>query len=263
MTKKLLIIILIILSLSFIYSQDLKQIDDLYRDGKYQDGLNKLIGMHDKSNPNPAVIWRIARMYYEIAEELSDKKAKIDKYTDGMNSTAPYLNIKEGKKLDRAQVVFWYAVNLGARGEVIGIKESLDIVPKLFELANKAISIDPTFGAPYLLKGRIDDAVPSFLGGDKFRMGENFSRAIKMEKELNILVDSANGFIKRGWDVDKKKKMKEKMNRTDGTPQNLSDKEYAKQLLKSAIELYFTIDKPTKREKNKYAEAIKLYKKVK
>jgi len=263
MAKKVIVFLFLIVSFNLLYSEDLQEIDELYKQGKYQVGLDKLKRMHNSSNPDPAVIWRISRMYYELAEELSDKKAKIDKYTEGMNSSASYLNIKNGDKLDRAQVVFWYAVNLGARGEVIGIKESLDIVPKLFELADKAISIDPTFAAPYLLKGRIDDAVPSFLGGDKFRMGINFTMAIKLQKELNILVDSARGFIKRNWDADKKQKMKEKMNKTDGTPQNLSDKEYAKQLLKEAIGLFHTISRPSKREKMKYDEAVELYKKVK
>jgi len=36
-------------------------------------------------------------------------------------------------------MVFWYAVNYGAREKVIGIKESLDILPDLYKLADKAI----------------------------------------------------------------------------------------------------------------------------
>ena len=124
--------------------------------------------------------------------------------------------------------------------------------------------MDPTFAAPYLLLGRIDDAVPFFLGGDKFRMGKNLSKAIKYNpKDMSVLVESGELFLKRGWDSDKKKKMSKKFEEDDGTPQNLSDKEYAKILLDKSLELFKSISDPSVREEVKYQEALELLKKIK
>ena len=181
-----------------------------------------------------------------------------------MEVSEQFLDIKKGTNLDKAQVIFWYTACYGSRAELIGIKESLDILPDLFNLADKAIKLDPTFAAPYLLLGRIDDAVPFFLGGDKFRMGKNLSKAIEYNpKDMSVLVESGELFLKRGWDSNKKKKMAEKVKDNDGTPQYLSDKEYAKILLKKSLELFKSIKDPSVREKMKYQDAIKLLEKIK
>ncbi len=244
---------------------DFTKVDSLYHDGKYEQGLNILLTMYDKNNPDSAIIWRICRMYYEIADAMpkKEKQLKINKFNQALDFARPYLDMQDGGRLDRAQVVFWYAASLGSRGETIGIKESLDTVKDLFRLANKAISIDPTFAAPYLLMGRVDDAVPSFLGGDKFRMGINLSKGIELNPtDMSLLVDSAKAFYDRNWDIRKKYNMAKKMGNTDGTPQNLSDREYAKQILDQAVKVYFGIKNPSRREMNKYNEAVKLLKKL-
>jgi hypothetical protein len=264
--SKILIIYLFMSSVMLFSVSSLQDIDTMYHDGKYSEGLDLLLKMHDEKKPDAAIIWRISRMYYEIADviQISDKKEKISQFTKGMNISEKFLNIKEGEKLDRAQLIFWYAANLGARGQTIGIKESLDSIPGLFDLAEKAIAIDPTYAAPYLLKGRIDDAVPFFLGGDKFRMGINLTTAVKLyPDELNVLVDSAGSFIRRNWSVNKKLKLNIKYGKTDGTPENLTDKQYANILLEDAVKSYLNIKNPSLRDKQKYNETLRLLKMIK
>ncbi|MCK4799163.1 MAG: hypothetical protein KAT05_17455 [Spirochaetes bacterium] len=264
--KKLLVIfVLISFIISLVNGLELSKIDDLYHDGKYLEGLKILQEKFDRSNPAPAIIWRITRMIYEIADKISkkNKQEKIDKFTEAMNIASPYLNIDYGNNGDRARIIFWYAANYGARGEVIGIKESLDIIPELFDFADKSLSIDPDFAPSYLLKGRIDKAVPFFLGGDKFRMAINFSKAIENDsKDMSILVDAADAFIHRNWDVKKKKKLAEKKKITDGTPQNITDKEHAKEILNQTVGLYKSLKNPSEREKLKYNKALNLLKKI-
>ena len=263
--KFFLIIILSLFIYNTFYTKDFKTVDDLYHVGKYQEGIKILEKEYNISNPDPEIIWRITRFYFEIADALPDKEKqeKIRYYSKGMDIAKQFLDIKKGTNLDRAQVIFWYTACYGSRAELIGIKESLDILPDLFNLADKAIALDPTFAAPYLLLGRIDDAVPFFLGGDKFRMGKNLSKAIKYNsKDMSVLVDSGELFLKRGWDSNKKKKMAEKSGEDDGTPQDLSDKEYAKFLLDNSLELYKNIKDPSVREKIKYKDALELLKKI-
>ncbi|MBN1214910.1 MAG: hypothetical protein JXA99_05640, partial [Candidatus Lokiarchaeota archaeon] len=258
------IIFIIVFFISFISSMNFQKVDNLYHIGKYQEGVKILEGQFEILNPDPEIIWRITRFYFEIAEALpeKEKQEKIKYYTKGMQVSQPFLDITEGTNLDKAQIIFWYTACYGSRAELIGIKESLDIIPELFSLADKSLALDPTFAAPYLMLGRIDDAVPFFLGGDKFRMGKNLSKAIEFNpNDMSVLVESGELFLKRGWDVGKKEKMKEKNGENDGTPQNLSDKEYAKILLDKSLELFKSINDPSVRDKIKYNQALELLKK--
>lgn len=251
---------------NFINSTDFKIIDDLYHNGKYQEGLTILENEYDTLYPDIKIIWRISRFYYEIADSLPDKnkQEKIEYYTKGMEISALYIEMTDGEKSDRAQLIFWYTACYGSKAELIGIKESLDVIPELFMLADKAIELDPAFAAPYLLLSRVDEEVPALLGGDKFRMGKNLSKAIKNNPEdISVLVESGELFLNRGWDIDKKKKMTEKNGEEDGSPKNLSDKEYAKILIEKALELFKNIDNPSVRDKNNYQLAMELLKKFK
>lgn len=262
----LLLIIIILYFINFIYSKDFKIVDDLYHNGKFPEGLIILENEFDSSYPDIESIWRISRFYYEIADSLpiKNKQEKIEYYSKGMEIAAPYLDITYGEKSDQAQLIFWYTACYGSKSELIGIKESLDVIPELFMLSDKVIEFDPTFAAPYLLMSRVDDLVPSFLGGDKFRMGKNLSKAIKSNPEdISVLVESGELFFNRGWDIDKKKKIAEKNGEDDGTPKNLSDIEYAKILLDKGVELFKNADNPSIRDKNNYQLALELLKKIK
>lgn len=248
----------------FISAQNWTTIDNFYRDGKYNEGLKEALTLLNQNKTNISLLWRISRFYLEIGDETKDKKEKIATYSKGMEIAEPYINNTNDPKEERAQLFFWYTANFASRSKAIGIMESINTLPKLFELVDQNIAIDPTFAAPYLLKGRIDLEVPSFLGGNVFRMGESFSLAIKYNpKDLSVLVDAADGFYKRNWDANRKKREAEKQNKTDGTPENLSDREYSKILLEMAFNVYKEMKEPTKRDTLKYNEGLELYKKFK
>ena len=208
MKIRILAFFIILSAVNLVIANNFDQVDKLYSEGKYAEGLKIIEKDFNHTNPDPEIIWRISRFYFEIAEETDkkNKKDKIENYTKGMEAAKQFLEITYGEKLTRAEIIFWYTANYGSRGETIGIKESLDIVPELFKLADKALSLDPAFAAPYLLKGRIDSSVPSFLGGDKFRMGVNLSKAIYYNADdMSVLVDSAVAFLNRDWSVSDKK----------------------------------------------------------
>jgi len=151
-----------------------------------------------------------------MENETKIKKEKVDYYTKGMDFAAPYYQNATADLSDRAQIFFWYTANFASNQKAIGIMESISTLPELFKLVDENIKIDPAFAPPYLLKGRIDVEVPGFLGGDDFRMGESFALALKYNSnDLNVLVDAADGFIKRNWDVNKKTKEKEKRQKSD------------------------------------------------
>jgi len=250
-----------------LFSNDLATLDKLLDQGKYNEALPVAESLFNKANPEAKILWKLGRIYYELADASKSKKEIISICEKGMAILKPYIdgNIS-GEPIDKAKVVYWYDVLYSRRGKAIGIKESLDIIPELFALADKAISIYKEFGEPYHLKAMIDDAVPAFLGGDKFRMGVNFNYALKYDPEnLTFLVDAANCFYDRNWDPKKRETEAKKVNmKDDGSPSNLTDREYAKQILNKAIQIAEKKkDSLTFSEKKKYNEALELSKKIK
>ncbi|HNZ27756.1 MAG TPA: hypothetical protein PLG34_08045 [Spirochaetota bacterium] len=262
MLRKVVVFLLASLLASSVYSLDLAEIDKRLDRGDFLDSKKELEKSFDKLNPNLKILWRIARCYYELSDRAPNKKDTILLCEQGMELLKDYVDVKEGEPIDRAKIVYWYDVLYSRRGKAIGIKESLNIIPELFKLADKAISIYPKFGDPYHLKAAIDDAVPGFLGGDKFRMSENFTKAISYDENIIFLVDAATGFLGRNWDVKKKGAMAAKFGRTDGSPENLSDKEFAKELLQKALEVGKNKDFLSINEKEKIEEAKKNLKKL-
>lgn len=261
--KQFIIILLIIISIN-LYSIDFTKSDDMHHKGNYKDELTLLKSLFNTDKKDAALLWRIGRAYFEIAEQIpnKNKQEKIIAFNDGIEFLKPYIDIKDGDKSDRAKVVHWYTANFASKGNTIGAIEALSIVPELRALCDKALSIDPAFSDPYFILARIDDRLPGALGGDKVRMGINLSKALKYNSEdITVLVDSAAAFYNRNWSIDKKKQEYSKKELEDPNPNNISDREYALELLKKSISIYKNMQDPSFRDTIKNKEADELLKK--
>lgn len=246
-----------------LFSSDFVTLDTMIDDGRHKEALKILKSKVDNSNPDTGVLWRIGWAYYESVDNLDSKSTKIAESDLALNYLKPYLELNTGDKLERAKIIFWYAVIYSLRGQEKGIFESLGSLPDIIMLCRKSISLAPTFASPYHLMGMIGEAVPIGEYSDKFVMGENFSLAIKYDPDnITILVDSARSIMKRNWDKDKKSSQRKKYKRSDGTPNDMSDKQYAKVLLEEAIRLYENRGKELAVDIEKYNEAKKLIKKL-
>jgi hypothetical protein len=297
---KLIILILFCFSGSMLFGVDLQKVDQLDKDGKYEDALKLLKEGFDSAKPDAAVLWRMSRENYELADliPLKNKKEKISKFTEGMDIVKPYFGITAGEKIDRAKLFHFYAINLGARGKVIGIKESLDIIPDLYFYASKSLELEPAFSGPYILVAEIDAALCPYLvmGGDYYRMGINYMKALQYESDnLTFYYNAAAGLSARNWDVSKKKSETDKWNSrkesisdsfnknkkmpdadrkkllkdyevkcvNDGTPENKSDKEFSIELLNKLVKLYEDKKDHSARDNLQYKNGVALLKKLK
>jgi hypothetical protein len=217
----------------------------------------------NKSLPDASVIWRIGREIYESTKYIKDKKDKLAKLDEGLEFLKPFYDLKSGESRDRSSIIYWFAVLSSEKARTKGIKESLDNIPNLFKYCNDAMAIDPDFGDPYYLKAMIDDGLPSMFGGNKFNMSVNLSKALKCDQNNYwYLVDGAKAYKNRNWDVKKKKKTSAEKGKDDGSPQNLDDAEYAKELLKKALDVFNADMDKTKVDQEKIEEAKKLLDKM-
>lgn len=247
----------------FLYSSELTPIEKMIDDGRHREAVQILKGEIAKGNPELSVIWRMGWAYYEVVINSSKKSDKITEAERGMALLKPYLNITEGEKLDRAKILYWYAVLSSLKAEAKGIFESLGNLPAIFELCKRANTLAPTYPLAYHLMGMVGEAVPMGEYGDKFVMAENFSLALKYDrKNVTTMVDFARALAKRNWDVDKKASQRRKYKRSDGTPEELTDKQYAKNLLERAISIYDNGGKILELDTEKYNEGKKLLKKL-
>ncbi|MCG8569969.1 MAG: hypothetical protein MJB14_07490 [Spirochaetes bacterium] len=260
--KRLLVFILLIFTLS-LSALDFQQIDNLIENKQQAEAKQLLDNALDLNDPDPAIVWRIGWVYYEYAVKTSDKDERISQCDQGIAFLKKYYNMSNGIDSEKAKVRYWFAVLSSKRAETIGIFESLGNIPNLMKYCQEALELDPDYGEPYFLMAMIYKEVPFGQYGDKWEMGSHFSKAFQYEPEtLYILVDGAYGFYKRNWDVNKKKDNNKKRKKTDGTPENLTDREYAKQVLQKAIALYESQSNHTIADQEKYQEAKSLLKKL-
>lgn len=249
----------------------LTTVDELDFNGNYSKALKILVENNNSSDPDLKIIWRIARETYEMAENSSSKDDKIEFYNQGIEATKPFINIDYGDERDRAEIIHWYAVNYASKMKDLGVfggRESLNVVPNVFKLMDRCIEIDPIYASAYFFKAKLQEDVPFFLGGDKFEMAVNYQKVLQYAEDKEkffYLVDIAKSFYNRNWSVKKKEDAAKKKDdyTSDGTPQDLRDREYAYQLFLKAKELYDSSKKHSKRDIDKYKELIKLIEEMK
>ncbi|OHD15260.1 MAG: hypothetical protein A2Y34_05980 [Spirochaetes bacterium GWC1_27_15] len=261
--KRFLFIAFFILNIFLAFSFDFENLDNLHDNGKYVETLGILQDKLDKASPDAQIIWRIGREIYYITKNIKDRKQKLSKFEEGLEFLKSYYNFNSSDIRGNAKIIHWYAILSSEKASTKGIKESLDNIPDLFKYCDDAIKVDQNYGDPYYLKAMIDDGLPTLFGGDKFRMSENLTKALVLDGENYwFLVDGAKAFINRGWDVKKKASLSAKKGKNDGSPQDKSDKEYAKILLTKALDLFAKDINQTMLEKEKIEEGKKLLEKL-
>lgn len=262
MKKMVITMCYLVLTGLVLFGSELSPIEKMIDDGRCKEAARILKGKIDGGDSDLKLIWRTGWAYYEIVINENKKSDKLAEAEKGMQLLEPFINLTRGDNLDRAKILYWYAVLSSLKAEAKGIFDSLGNLPAIFELCKRANSLAPTYPLAYHLMGMVGEAVPIGEYGDKFVMAENFSLAMKYDpKNVTTIVDFSRALMKRDWDVDKKASQKRKYKRSDGTPENLSDKEYAKALLEKAIRIYDNGGKILELDTKKYAEGKKLLKK--
>ena len=113
--SRYIVLVVVFISISFSYYE----IDDLHEQSNFKEALQICIIQHE-SNPNDVeILWRLARSYFDIADQTSDieiQKQNIDK-------ALPYA--KKALELDpySAKSNHWNAVIIGKKAVLEGTKK--------------------------------------------------------------------------------------------------------------------------------------------
>ena len=249
--RTLAIALTMILAASALASQDFAALDALHDDRKLGEELLALNKLYNSADPQAVVAFRLIRCIQETAVQMpkAKKSEKLAKFDEALAFGKPLLENTKGSARDRAEVLYWYGATMGQKGSAMGVLNALFMVGDIRALCDKAIAIDPTFGDPYYLKAKLDDAVPSMAGGDKTRMGQLYAKALELDPtNIWYLADFAAALKARNKNAAFNK------DGSKGVPTGKSDMEYASDLAKRAYAAMAALPKPSLDQKEKIAD---------
>lgn len=111
--------------------------------------INKLY----KDNPeNASILWRLARAYFNQAEQTTDQDTKNELYYEGYDQSKNALALDSGL----ARSNHWYAVFHGQIGLIEGTKQKIINSYDILNYGQRAIELDDTYGGTYHLLGRLN-----------------------------------------------------------------------------------------------------------
>ncbi len=114
-----------------------------------REAYKKAIELMEKAveiEPENDQLWvELSGDYWEYADKLpketdEQKKVRIEWFTKGLNAAEKAMEIEES-----AGAHFWYATNLGARGEMKGIIRSVPLFPDLVKHMDRCDELDPNY----------------------------------------------------------------------------------------------------------------------
>lgn len=250
--------ILFLLSVFFSFAEYniISDFESLEHSGEYEKALNLLRSNLNTEEARIELRWRIAQITYELSEQKSSRKDKIYYYDIGIEATKPYINNSDAPNRDRAELIHWYAVNYSSKIRLLGIfagLKGITLVEDIFKLIDKMIATDASYSNAYFFRAKIRDEVPAFLGGDPVKTSLDYQTAIQFSTDKSrivTLLEYAASLKKRNWSAQTKINELKKYGLTnDGTPLDISDKEYAIILLTELENFFNAIKNPSLRDK--------------
>ncbi len=250
--------ILFLLSVFFSFAEYniISDFESLEHSGEYEKALNLLRSNLNTEEARIELRWRIAQIAYELSEQKSSRKDKIYYYDIGIEATKPYINNSDAPNRDRAELIHWYAVNYSSKIRLLGIfagLKGITLVEDIFKLIDKMIATDASYSNAYFFRAKIRDEVPAFLGGDPVKTSLDYQTAIQLSTDKSrivTLLEYAASLKKRNWSAQTKINELKKYGLTnDGTPLDISDKEYAIILLTELENFFNAIKNPSLRDK--------------
>tara|TARA_B100001250_G_scaffold410765_1_gene437886 strand:- start:632 stop:1360 length:729 start_codon:yes stop_codon:yes gene_type:complete len=142
--------IIIIFLISISIAREYRDIDNLINKSQYDLALKKAISHHIVDPDDPDIHWQLARCYFEVLDQSSDKNVRKENAYKGIEfaKSAIRMNPKE------SQAHHWYAVLIGQIGILEGTKQKIKNSYKVRKHASYAIELDPKYDGTLHLMGR-------------------------------------------------------------------------------------------------------------
>ena len=146
-------IYIIILLLNYILSNPIDFIDNsdvLDIKGEYQQELLELNKAIKQYPDHLDILWRLARVHFEIADQTENKEIQKKHFYPGLESAKKALKLNPNS----AKANHWYAVLIGQIGLLEGTEQKIKNSYEVEKYALRAIELDSDYDGTYHVMGR-------------------------------------------------------------------------------------------------------------
>jgi len=140
----------LVLFVSFLFSSVIESVDNYHEDNNFKKALEVSLDYYTSNKEDVEILWRIARGYFDLADQTTDKKNKKENIDKGL----PYAKLALDINPASAKANHWYAVMIGQKGILEGTKQKILNSYEVKEYCLKAIEIDPNYDGSLHVMGR-------------------------------------------------------------------------------------------------------------
>jgi|GEM_PF-1196470 len=269
----------------------LAQIDDLYQQGRQQESITRLREMLSDAayaTEQAEINWRLSRATLAQTDiALFENRISDEQAMEAFAQGEQYADAAISEDARRHEAYFWKAANMGKRGQLRGVLNSLFMADDMKELLVKAVELEPEYSEPYFVLGQLYDQLPGWpvsFGDDDAAVSLGRKSLDLQKREVvsgerprpsyDYYVELARHLWERNWDVRKRNRQHEKhvtalseaktpLGRafvySGAVPlDRISDREEAQRVMRTAIDTLESLPQPTPREQKDLAKARKI-----
>ena len=153
-TIKIIVLLSIIAICSNLFAQELDSLlnvaDEMYDAKQYEEEFKILKNAEEIASDDFEVIWRLARVHFNLSDNTKDEKAISDNIYAGFDYAEMALEMDSC----RAESHKWFGILIGRKGEIEGTKQRIINSYQVREHTLKAIELDPDDDGNYHVMGR-------------------------------------------------------------------------------------------------------------
>ena len=139
-----------ILFFSIVFCSVIETIDGYQENNDFEKALELTVSHHESNKEDVEILWRLARGYFDLADQTSDESVKKNNIDKGL----PYAKLALDIDPSSAKANHWYAVMIGQKGVLEGTKQKILNSYEVKKYCLKAIEIDPSYDGSLHVMGR-------------------------------------------------------------------------------------------------------------
>ncbi|MFW6368780.1 MAG: hypothetical protein ACOCZ9_03485 [Spirochaetota bacterium] len=275
----------------FAIEESLEQADDLHTEERYEQAMEVLETAQREARTDrqrAEVGWRRARTTLSMVDrDLAAGTAEDSEAIERLEQGEEYAADATENNPRLAEAWFWQAANMGRRGQVRGVLNSLFMASDVRDLAFEAIALDEDLTEPYFLLGVMYRELPGGIisfGDDQKavslarlaveRHEEDRSSGDAEEVYYNHYIELAHNLWERNWNERRRNRRQsgirddyrdaesnlDRAFNYEGTVnlESMSDREEALEILGWVIDDIEAMDSPSQGQRDDLAEAREL-----
>lgn len=165
----------------------IRLVDELYAKRQEVENVRASVAMllsRAATTTDFEIQWRLGRAFFFLGQQATGKTASLSQHSQGI----VFCNQAVAARPDKVEGHFWLGVNLALRARWERWPAALRHALRARRELQRAIQIDSSYhaGGPLRVLGRLQQNIPSWLGGGVARARASYESAITVAAENTI-----------------------------------------------------------------------------